>query len=89
MTSVPWSTASSNPGSKHNPTAIGIGLERESLKIRLGIVNDRYKPKSIPRGALRMFMGDPQPHQPQPLLPPRQPEEPATGVTATTCALFT
>jgi hypothetical protein len=61
MTSVPWSTANGSPGSKCNPTVVGVGLEQRSLRIRWGIANDRCKPKSVLRGALRAFSEDPQP----------------------------
>jgi len=46
MTSVPWSTANSNPGGKRNPKATGVSLEQESSKIHRGIGNVKSKPES-------------------------------------------
>lgn len=46
MTSIPWSTASSNPGDECNPKATGIGLEQESLKVHRGISHAKGKPES-------------------------------------------
>ncbi len=45
MKSIPRSTASDNLDGKHNPTAVGIGLGRESSKIHLRIGNAKGRPE--------------------------------------------